>query len=176
MRLFILFLLAIHVGGCGVFQQVRDGVADAEYKPYHETACGPEALSDLFARFGVDEAPEAISRDILRHQTKSHASIRRNLGVFDHRAYEITFPSEIIRACRRRGFDAFAYICTDDGGRSLIKNAADWNSQGIALSVNTVSGMMHYEAFPPVENVGKLFRENNRIVMVFLVAIPPNDQ
>ena len=91
--------------GCGLFQSQRDSqwVKDgrkADLDPRHIYSCGPEALKEAFDRLGINVSQKDLSHEIQKNGT----CLRDFLSIFDTRARQITFPSEMKIALRKHGY------------------------------------------------------------------------
>jgi len=91
--------------GCGLFQSQRDSqwVKDgrkADLDPRHIYSCGPEALKEAFDRLGINVSQKDLSHEIQKNGT----CLRDFLSIFDTRARQITFPSEMRTALKKHGY------------------------------------------------------------------------
>lgn len=91
--------------GCGLFQSQRDSqwVKDgrkADLDPRHIYSCGPEALKEAFDRLGINVSQKDLSHEIQKNGT----CLRDFLSIFDTRARQITFPSEMKTALGKHGY------------------------------------------------------------------------
>tara|TARA_Y100000310_G_scaffold339262_1_gene431410 strand:- start:146 stop:652 length:507 start_codon:yes stop_codon:yes gene_type:complete len=92
----ILIFLTLFFVGCGTIQTFSEGkevraLIDQRKDPAHVYSCGPIALEKILRHFSINTNRKAISYAI---QKKGHP-YRAFYSIFDSRAREITFRSEI---------------------------------------------------------------------------------
>jgi len=94
--------------------------------------------------------------------------------------YEITTPQEMVKACKRLGFEnVHVFKGDDDSCTALARYLCFTGESGIVLSQH--NGIpTHYEAFPPMVNIDWATRKKHEIIMVIWtpgsIAPPPATQ
>ncbi|MAF24463.1 hypothetical protein CL634_02655 [bacterium] len=101
-----LLLILIITNGCGCFYYLKESPAHKAmrmqgYELCHLESCGPQALSDAFKEFDMDEAPFDIGKEI---QDLDRIYYRNLLSLAHHDFTRITCPPELLKYIKHRGF------------------------------------------------------------------------
>lgn len=155
---YILIIVVFLLAGC-ISPQRIDPI-------YHPNACGPQSLHSFLKAHNINVSPRDISFQ-MQSNHKEYNTFRQIGGLFNYHAHQISFPEEIINIMQSYGFEVNVYLGDDESLRILLEHWPDIS--GIALSQNVSTLKMHYEAFPPIENVGSLYGDKNSIIMLFVV-------
>jgi len=137
--------------------------------PGTQASCGPTAVSNILALYGNNTSRKTIAQSLIKNEDISGSFIRGFTSIFDEKGKDIFLLSELKYELNRRGFNAVVFTGTDKQCRSWIKAFDKAGYSGISLSWKrgTIDG--HYEAFPPVSNVGKLYGSNAYITDIIII-------
>jgi hypothetical protein len=165
MKFILAFLLAFFTLGCGTLNSSRDPgyvkrARAANYDPYHIQSCGPEALKKAFARHGVELNIKNISHKIQTDPSCSNL-LRDLLSVFHSEARQITFPAEMKKILKKKGFTIVSI-------RSL-KQLNDNKDTAIILIKKRNSMTYHWVCFPVDKNIESFFGKGTIIKEIYLI-------
>jgi hypothetical protein len=105
-RLLAIITLSVMCGSCGAFYYLSEPIAHKHvrksgYELCHLQSCGPQALSDAFAYFGINKSPFELGKEI---QDDDHSHYRTILSVASHKFSSITCPQELFKFCKKYNF------------------------------------------------------------------------
>ena len=106
--LVLVFLISCNIG-CGIFDPPHRN--SSGYYTVHFRSCGPlsieRALQSYFAKQGIHNkrhiTSKEISEDIQKNSRPFPFNGRECLVIFNKTAAQITWPSELIKACQTHG-------------------------------------------------------------------------
>ena len=138
------FLIAT---GCGVFQK-------REY--HHYNSCGPVALYHATNRLGIRSSEVQVSKEILNN-SECYSLLRDFLSMFDGKAKEITFPSEIRNYLKDKKIK-ITYI-TKEKLESLPSSRT-----AVILISKKNSLTYHWACWPVTRNINSFFGKGSTLV------------
>jgi len=161
----MVFLLAFFMSGCGILQSARtsDYVKNQRSKnldPYHIYSCGPEAIQKALLRFGIESDIKNLSHAM--QSSPSCANLMREIAaVFSIQGRKITFPSEIKKTLKKRGFKIVNI-------RSLEE--LDENKDTALVLIKQKNALnYHWICFPVDRNIETFFGKDTIIKEIYLI-------
>ena len=165
MRFILTFLSAFFISGCGLLDGSRDPdyvklARAANYDPYHVRSCGPEALEKAFARYGVELNVKNISHKIQTDPSCGNL-LRDFLSVFHNEARQITFPAEMKKILKKKGFTIVSI--------KSLEQLNDNKDTAIVLIKKRNSVTYHWGCFPIDRNIESFFGKDTIIKEIYLI-------
>ena len=165
-RLFLYFVLMLNLTGCGLFQQSREAdyyksLRSQNRDVLHVYSCGPEALQDSLARFGIKISLHDWSH-IIQASFQCNTLIRDFAAVFVNDARRITFPEEILYVLKENGFKV-----------SKVKKYEDLNKDtDTAIVLIKKKGTLdyHWICFPVHQNILSFFGKDTVLKEIYLIS------
>jgi len=145
--LFVCLFSFLITTGCGVFQKK---------KHYHHNSCGPNSLYYATGRLGIQSSEIQISKEILNN-SECYSLLRDFLSMFDGKAKEITFPSEIRNYLKDKKIK-MTYL-TKEKFKSLSTDQT-----AIVLVSEKGSLTYHWACWPVTDNVDSFFGEDSTLI------------
>ena len=155
----IIFTCLIFTSGCIMLNPKYAEKDKSGYYVYHYYSCGPEALEKVLLSL-EGESPNA--KEISREIQDSGNSMRVSASLVHYKAMQATWPSEVKRVLRSRG-----YGIEEINSLSELKK----NEKAIILVRGRFIDKEYYHwlAHPVDEHIERFFGSNTKVVLIFRV-------
>lgn len=160
--IFILFFLLLFITcGCNLLNS-----HSKQLDPVHVKSCGPKAIKETLTRhyrineikFKKEITLEEISRDI----KDDGSPLRCFLTFFSEEARAITWPSEVVKFFKERGFKI-----------KKIKDLDELKKEGLALVLIHKKGKLssyHWVSYSENKNIKKYFGDNTIVDFIYIIT------